>query len=103
MLLADPASGRCTYLRQQPKRMELDKGRPFETAREDAETPIDLDWSGATVVSYERDPAHRAQGLDAVARNEWRAKMRQLGAVECSEDEEVSDDESSEEEEEEDE
>mmetsp|Transcript_3033 Transcript_3033/g.8870 ORF Transcript_3033/g.8870 Transcript_3033/m.8870 type:complete len:441 (-) Transcript_3033:36-1358(-) len=103
VLLADPANGRCTYLRQQPKRMELDKGRPFETAREDAETPVDLDWSGATVVAYERDPAHRARGLDATARNEWRAKMRQLGAVECSEDEEVSDDESSGEEEDEDE
>ena len=93
VLFLDPARGVATYLQQQPKRMELDKGRPTQTAREDPETPVDVDWSGETVLKYESSDAHAASGLDAASRNEWRAKMRAIENDGVSEDEHVSDSE----------
>jgi len=91
VLFLDPAKGIATYLQQQPKRMELDKGRATQAAREDLETPIDVEWSGETVLTYEKAPGHGAPGLDATSRNEWRAKMRAIENEGISEDEAVSD------------
>ena len=99
-LFVDADRGAATYVRQQPKRMELDKGRPTEAAREDSETPIDLKWSGKTTVTYEKGGAHGAPGFDAATRNAHRQKMRAIDNVDVSEDEEEEDDEEEEEEEE---
>ena len=100
VLFVDRAGGVATYLQQKPKRMELDKGRPVDAAREDADIPIDLKWSGKTVVKYAKDHAHAAIGFDAASRNAYRAEMRAIDNVDVSEDEpdEDSDDEDAEDE-----
>jgi len=94
VLLIDEAQGAVTYVAQQPKRMELDKGRVTDAAREDVDTPIDNAWGGVTEVSYEPAEGHKARGFDANTRNAWRAKMRAVDADDVSADEEVSSDES---------
>ena len=65
-----------------------------------SDIPIDLKWSGTTVVKYAKDHAHAAIGFDAASRNAYRAEMRAIDNVDVSEDEpdEDSDDEDAEEE-----
>jgi len=95
VLLIDEAEKTATFVAPQPKRMELDKGRSTDAAREDADTPIDTEWSGVTEVTYEATDGHKARGFDASSRNAWRARMRAVDADDISADEDVSESEES--------
>ena len=95
VLLIDEAEKTATFVAPLPKRMELDKGRCTDAAREDADTPIDTEWSGVTEVSYEATDGHKARGFDASSRNAWRARMRAVDADDISADEDVSESEES--------
>jgi hypothetical protein len=88
-LFVDDASNAATYCKLVGRRMELSKGRPTEAARGDKATPIDLDWDGATRLTYEADAAHAAVGVTPAIRNDFRLKMRALD-VPVSDDELVS-------------
>ena len=80
VLLIDEAEKTATFVAPQPKRMELDKGRSTDAAREDADTPIDTEWSGLAEVAYEATEGHKARGFDATSRNARRARMRAVDA-----------------------